>query len=55
MAAAHPGFKKVAEEIAKKRGVSKEKASAMLAAGTRKAIKKGAAKKNPNLLNVKGK
>jgi hypothetical protein len=32
-----------------------ERAGAILAAGTRKAVAKGAAKKNPNLLKVKGK
>jgi hypothetical protein len=54
MADQHPGFRAVAEKIAREKGVSKERASAMLASGTRKAIKKGAAKKNPNLLKVKG-
>lgn len=50
---AHPGFKAVAADIASKRGVSKERASAMLAAGTRRA---GAAarRRNPRLNRVKG-
>lgn len=49
----HPGFQKVAAGIAKKQGVSQERASAMLAAGTRRA---GAAAKkaNPNLKKVRG-
>jgi len=51
---AHPGFKAVQSSIAKKQGVSKERAGAMLAAGTRRA---GAAakRKNPRLKKVKGK
>lgn len=51
---AHPGFKKVAASIAKKAGVSKKEAGAMLASSTRKASKK-AKKKNPRLKKVKGK
>ena len=49
----HPGFEAVQEKIAKKEGVSKDRAGAMLAASTRKA---GAAarKKNPRLNKVKG-
>lgn len=52
MASKHPGFKSVARGIAAKRGVSMARASAMLAAGTRRA---GAAarKKNPRLNKVK--
>ena len=50
---AHPGFKAVASKIAKKQGVSKAEASAMLAASTRKASK-AAKKKNPRLKRVKG-
>lgn len=50
----HPGFKAVQEKIAKKQGVSKESAGAILAASTRKASP-AAKKKNPNLKNVKGK
>lgn len=48
----NPGFKKVASKMADKEGVSKERASAMLAASTRKASKK-AKKKNPRLKKVK--
>lgn len=46
------GFKKVAKKIASKQGVSDEKASAMLAAATRKASP-AAKKKNPKLKKVK--
>lgn len=49
----HPGFKKVASKIASKEGISKEKASAILAASTRKASAK-AKKSNPKLKKVKG-
>jgi hypothetical protein len=49
----HPGFKAVAKKIAAKQGVSKESASAILAAGARKASK-AAVKANPNLKKVKG-
>ena len=50
----HPGFKAVASKIARKEGVSKERASAMLAASSRHAS--AAAKRhNPNLKRVKGK
>lgn len=51
---AHPGFKAVQGQIARKQGVSKERAGAMLAAGTRRA---GAAarRRNPRLKRVKGK
>ncbi len=49
----HPGFKAVAKKIAAKQGVSKERASAILAAGARKASK-AAVKANPNLKKVKG-
>ncbi len=52
---AHPGFEKAAESIAKKGGYSVKRARAILAGATRKAVKKGAGKKNPNLLKVKGK
>ena len=51
--AAHPGFKAVASGIAKKQGVSKEAASAILAASTRKASP-AAKKANPRLKRVKG-
>lgn len=49
---AHPGFKSVANKIAKKEGVSKEAASAILAASTRKASAKAKAA-NPRLKKVK--
>ena len=49
----HPGFSKVASGIAKKEGVSKERASAMLAASTRRASS-SAKKSNPRLSRVKG-
>ena len=49
---AHPGFKAVAAKIAAKEGVSKARASAMLAASTRKASP-AAKKKNPRLKRVK--
>jgi len=53
MSKKHPGFQNVAASIAKKQGVSKARASAMLAAGTRKAGK-AARKANPRLNKVKG-
>jgi hypothetical protein len=46
-------FKSVASGMAKKQGISKERASAELAASTRNASK-AAKKKNPNLKKVKG-
>ena len=49
----HPGFKAVQKKIAKKQGVSKERAGAILAAGARKASAK-AVKANPRLKKVKG-
>ena len=49
---AHPGFKSVASGMAKKQGISKERASAELAASTRNASK-SARKKNPRLNRVK--
>lgn len=49
----HLGFKAVQAKIAKKQGISKERAGAILAAGARKASK-AAVKKNPRLLKVKG-
>ena len=48
------GFKAAQAQIAKKQGISKERAGAILAAGARKASA-AAKKKNPNLLKVKGK
>jgi len=50
----HPGFKAVQNSIAKKEGVSKKAAGAILASATRKASP-AAKKANPNLKNVKGK
>ena len=50
---AHPGFKAVQAQIAKKQGVSKERAGAILAAGARKASKKAIAA-NPRLKRVSG-
>lgn len=47
-------FKKVASKIAKKQGISKKRASAILAASTRKASA-AAKRKNPKLKRVKGK
>lgn len=51
---AHPGFKAVQAQIAKKQGLSMERAGAILAAGARKASP-AAKKANPNLKKVKGK
>lgn len=48
----HPGFKAEAAKIAKKQGVSKERANAILASSTRNASAK-AKRKNPNLKRVK--
>ena len=53
MAKKHPGFKSVQSSIAKKEGVSMERAGAMLAASTRRASP-GAKKANPRLKRVKG-
>jgi hypothetical protein len=53
MKAKHPGFKKVASGIAKKQGISMERASAIVAAGARKASK-AAVKANPRLKKVSG-
>jgi hypothetical protein len=50
----HPGFKAAQEKIAKKQGISKERAGAILAAGARKASP-AAKKANPMLKKVKGK
>ena len=47
------GFKKAQSQIAKKQGISKERAGAILAAGARKASA-AAKKKNPNLKKIKG-
>ena len=48
------GFKAAQAQIAKKQGISKERAGAILAAGARKASP-AAKKKNPNLKKVKSK
>ena len=53
MKKAHPGFKAVQQKIAKKQGVSMERAGAILAAGARKASK-SAVKANPRLKKVLG-
>jgi len=53
MKKAHPGFKAVQSQIAKKEGVSKERAGAILAAGARKASP-AAVKANPKLKKVSG-
>lgn len=49
----HPGFASVQASIAKKEGVSEERAGAMLAASTRRAGRK-ARLRNPRLNRVKG-
>lgn len=48
----HPGFKAVQNKIARKQGVSKEAAAAILASRTRNASKK-AKRNNPRLRKVK--
>jgi len=53
MSKKHPGFKAVQASIAKKEGVSKESAGAILASAARKASPK-AHKENPKLNKVKG-
>lgn len=50
----HPGFASVQSSIAKKEGISKKEAGAILASATRGASSK-AKKANPNLKKVKGK
>jgi hypothetical protein len=50
----HPGFKRVQSQIAKKEGVSRKAAGAILANATRKASA-SAKRKNPALKKVKGK
>lgn len=54
MAKRHPGFKKVQGSIARKEGVSKKAAGAILAAATRRASK-SAKRSNPRLKRVRGK
>jgi len=49
---AHPGFKAVARQIARKQGISLERARAILAARTR-AASAAAKRKNPRLKRVK--
>ena len=49
----HPGFKAVQEKIAKKQGISKKAAGAILASSARKASKK-AIKANPRLKRISG-
>lgn len=53
MSKAHPGFKAVQAKIARKEGVGKARAGAILAAATRKASP-AAKRKNPALKRVKG-
>lgn len=53
MAKAHPGFKAAQAAIAKKQGISKKRAGAILAAGARNASAK-AKRKNPRLKKVRG-
>jgi hypothetical protein len=50
--AKHPGFKAVQSKIARKQGVSKKAAGAILAKSSRNASK-AAKKKNPRLKKVK--
>lgn len=50
---AHPGFKAVQASIAKKQGISKKRAGAIVAAGARKASNKAVAA-NPRLKRVSG-
>lgn len=49
----HPGFEKVESKIAKREGVSKDSAGAILASAARKASP-AAKKANPALKKVKG-
>lgn len=53
MAQKHPGFKAVQAKIARREGISKERAGAILAASARRASARAIAK-NPNLKRVKG-
>ena len=52
--AKHPGFKAVQKKIARKSGVSMERAGAILAASSRKASP-AAKRRNPHLKRVRGK
>lgn len=49
----HPGFAAVQAKIAKRQGISQERAGAILAAGARKASTK-AVKANPRLKRISG-
>ncbi len=51
--ASHPGFKRVQSSIAKRMGVSQERAGAILASSSRHASAK-AKRANPKLKKVKG-
>lgn len=53
MKKAHPGFEAIQNKIAKKQGISKDRAGAILASGARKASKKAVAA-NPRLKRVTG-
>ena len=53
MSTAHPGFKKVAAGIAKKQGISNDRASAIIAEGARHAST-AAKRANPRLKRVHG-
>lgn len=53
MKKAHPGFKAVQQQIAKKQGIPMENAGAILASSSRKASP-AAKKANPNLKKVNG-
>lgn len=53
MATKHLGFKAVQNKIAKKQGISKKDAGAILASSSRKASP-AAKRKNPRLKKVKG-
>lgn len=52
MSKKHPGFESVEKKIAKKQGISEERAGAILASSTRNASK-SAKKANPKLKKVK--
>lgn len=53
MAEKHPGFQKVSAGIAKREGISQERADKILAASSRRASP-AAKKANPRLKRVKG-
>ena len=54
MGKAHPGFARASAAIAKRQGISQDRADAILAAGARKASP-AAHRANPRLNRVKGK